>query len=375
MKQFFKKSFTTVPCLALALIVVSCGKKAEPGALKTAAPEGVPVTTTTAKVIPMDRTLPIVGTLFAKDEATVSAQVEGQVEKTKVDFGDRLTNGQEIALIDTTSYEAHAQQAVANLAKAKASALNTQQNLKRIQSLQQDKISAQSELDKATADAEQASAEVKAAEAAEAIARLNLERSHVRAPFDSAVAERIGSAGDYVKVGDPLFRVVNDGVLKYIVQAPEAYAGQVQKQQLVTFSVDAFPTNQFEGKVYLISPQVNTATRAFGLGALVQNSERKLRANTFARGELIIEKNVPTTVLPVEAVVNFAGITKVFVVDQNVVRSREVEVGRIKDGLQEITSGLEAGQTVVLSGHSKLYEGAKVRIKTEENSKQASSTP
>lgn len=375
MKQFCGKHFATISCVAFSLILVSCGKKVEQGAPKGAAPEGVPITTTTVRVIPMDRTLPIVGTLFAKDEATIAAQVEGQVEKTKVDFGDRLTNGQEIALIDTTSYEAHSQQAIANLTKAKASALNAQQNLKRIQSLQQDKISAQSELDKATADAEQAGAEVKAAEAAEAIAKLNLERSHVRAPFDSAVADRIGNAGDYVKIGDPLFRVVNDGVLKYIVQAPEAYAGHVQKQQLVTFSVDAFPTNQFEGKVYLISPQVNTATRAFGLGALVQNADRKLRANTFARGELIIEKNVPTTVLPVEAVVNFAGITKVFIVEQNVARSREVEVGRIKDGLQEIISGLEAGQTVVLSGHSKLYEGAKIRIKAEENSKQSTATP
>ncbi|MDB6029059.1 MAG: putative Macrolide-specific efflux protein macA precursor [Verrucomicrobiales bacterium] len=357
----------------LCVALVSCGKKVEQGGPKPAL-EGVPVTVTVAKTMMLDRTLPIVGTLFAKDEATVAAQVEGQLEKTTVDFGDRLTNGQEIALIDTTSYEAQEQQAGANVSRAKASALNAEQNLKRMQALQKEKISAESELEKAVAESEQARAEVKAAEAAAVIARLNLERSHVRAPFDSAVAERIGSAGDFVKLGAPLFRVVNDGVLKYIVQAPEAYAGHVAKEQLVTFTVDAFPTNTFEGKVFLISPQVNTATRAFGLGALVKNTDRKLRANTFARGELVIEKNVPTVVVPIEAILNFAGITKVFVVDENVVHSHDVEAGRIKDGVQEILSGLDVGQTVVLSGQSKLYEGAKIRIKGDE-AKQASAKP
>ncbi len=362
-------------CLAvLCLTLVSCGKKTEQGGPKTGQ-QGVPITVTTVKVIPMDRTLPIVGTLFAKDEATIAAQVDGQIEKTKVDFGDRLTNGQEIALIDTTSYLAQANQATANLAKAKANALNAEQNLKRVKSLQKERISAESELDKAIADAEQGKADVQAAEAASAIAQLNLERSHVRAPFDAAVAERIGSAGDYVKIGAPLFRVVNDGVLKYIVQAPEAYVSNVRKEMTVTFSVDAYPTNRFEGKVYLISPQVNTSTRAFAFGALVQNSDRKLRANTFARGELVIEKDVPTTVVPIESVVNFAGLTKVFVVENNMVHARDVQAGRINNGLQEIAAGLEPGQTVVLSGQSKLYEGATVRIKAEENAKQANAKP
>src|SRR6185369_9185289 len=126
----------------------------------------------------MDRALPVVGTLFAKDEATIGAQVEGQVEKTRVDFGDRVTVGQELALIDTTSYEAFARQSAANLEKAKAGALNAGQNLKRVQELQKEKISSASDLDAAVALAEQARADVKAAEAADAIAQLNLERSH-----------------------------------------------------------------------------------------------------------------------------------------------------------------------------------------------------
>ncbi len=311
--------------------------------------------------IEVDRTLPIVGTLFAKDEATLGAEVEGQVEKTLVDFGDRVKAGQELASIDTASYQALARQAAANLTKTRATADNADRELARMRNL--GAIASPSDLDKAQSEAEQAHAEVKAIEAAEAIAKLNLERSHVKAPFDAAVAERIASAGDFKKIGEPLFRVVNDGVLKYIVQAPERYAGLVKKEQLVTFTVDAFPGEQFQGKVFLISPQVNTTTRAFAFGALVPNAERRLRASTFARGELVLERNVSTAVVPLDAVVSFVGINKIFVVQDGVAKPRPVEIGRVINNRQEILSGVKPGETIVVTGQSKLYDGAKVRVK------------
>jgi membrane fusion protein, multidrug efflux system len=345
-----------------ALLLLSCSKSA--GAKpRRPGDDTVPVTVARVELMPLDRTLPVVGTLFAKDEATIGAQVEGRVEKTLVDFGDRVTEGQDLALIDTTSYEALARQADASVAKAQASLLNAEQNLKRIQELQRGNIASASELDLAVAQAEQARAELKAVEAADAIARLNLEHSHVKAAFDGAVAERIASAGDYLKVGAPLFRVVNDAVLKCIVQVPERYAGEVKKQQLMQFAVDAWPGAVFEGGVYLISPSVSTTTRAFNIGALVPNPERKLKANTFARGELVLERQVSTPVVPLEAVVNFAGVTKAFVVESDVARSRDLRVGRVKDGRQEILAGLKPGEVVVVSGQTKLFDGARVRVK------------
>lgn len=346
-------------------LAVSCSK----GSTSTAPKRGtavVPVDVQTVGVIEMDRTLPIVGTLFAKDEATLGAEVEGRIEKTFVDFGDRVQAGQELALVDTALYEARARQAAANVAKAKATATNAEKELKRIGEL--GGIASPSDRDKADAAAEQARAEVKAIEAAEAIGQLNLDRSHVRAPFDAAIAERIASAGDFKLVGEPLFRVVNDGVLKYIVQASERYAGLIQKGQPVVFTVDAYPGEQFDGKVFLISPQVNTTTRAFGFGALVQNAERRLRANTFARGEVILERKVPTTVVPLDAVVNFVGINKVFVVRDGVAQSREVELGRVLQQQQEIVSGLKPGEVIVVSGQTKLFDGARVKVK-EPNAK------
>lgn len=325
----------------------------------------VPVTVSPVEMAPLDRTLPVWGTLFAKDEAIVAAEVEGRVEKTMAEFGDRLKAGQEIARIDTASYEALANQAAANVARARANHANAAQDLKRIRELRQAGISSASDLDTAVANADQSQAALKAAEAAEVVVKLNLERSHVRAPFDAAVADRIATTGDYMKTGSPMFRVVNDSVLKFIVQAPERYAGQIQKEQLVLFTVDAWPGETFQGRVYLISPAVNTATRAFPFGALVQNPDHRLKASSYARGELILERNVPTTTVPLEAVISFAGVTRLFVVQDGLAHSREVEVGRVTDKRQEVLSGVKAGELVVTSGQTKLHEGARVRIKDQ----------
>jgi membrane fusion protein (multidrug efflux system) len=315
----------------------------------------------------VEKTLPVVGTLAAKSEAVVSARVEGQVEQTLVDFGACVKKAQELARIDTASYEALANQAAANVAKARASATNAAQNLKRISELQASRISSASEFDGAEAQAAQSRADLKAVEAAEAIARLNLERSLVTAPFDGSVAERIATAGDYVKAGSPLYRLVDDTELKYIVQVPERYAGQVTRDQVVRFSVDAWPGETFLGKVYLISPAVSVSTRAFNVGALVANQNRKLKANTFARGELVIQGAVPTPLIPYEAVVNFAGVTKVYVIVEGTARSRQVRVGRILGGQQEVLEGLQPGEVVAVTGQTKLYDGVKVKIQSAES--------
>ena len=356
-------SLTTLSsALALAL-AVSCSKPAASGA-NPEADDALPLTVARVDVLPMDQTLDVWGTLYAKDEATLGAEVEGKVEKTFVDFGDRVRAGEDLASIDTTTYQALARQAEANLAKARAAATNAELSLKRAEELRKNNIASQSDLDAATATAEQARAAVQADEAANAVAQLNLQRSRVKAPFDAAIAERIGNAGDYAKVGAPLFRVVNDNLLKFIVQAPESYAGKVVKEQPVIFWVDAYGTNEtFECKVYLISPAVNTATRAFPFGALVQNADHRLKASSYARGKLILARAVPTAVVPLDAVSTFAGLTRVFVIEKDQARTREVEVGRVQEGRQQVFSGLKPGEIVATSGLSKLHDGARVRVR------------
>jgi len=168
--------------------------------------------------------------------------------------------------------------------------------------------------------------------------------------------------GDYVKNGSPLFEIVNDAVLKFIFAVPERYASFVQKGLAVSFNVDNYPGERFTGSVYLISPSVSTSSRVFNVGALVTNADFKLKANTFARGALVVERGVPTPVVPLESVVSFAGVTKVFRIQDNKAQSRAVKLGRIRDGVQEIIEGVTLGDQVVVSGTTRLTDGVSVAV-------------
>lgn len=349
---------------ACALLPLAC-QKPPPESKKATPTAAVTVTVAKVETVVADRTIPIVGTLFPKDEATICAEVEGRVEKTTVDFGDRLKTGQDLGQIDTASYEAYARKADADVARARATAANAEQNLKRIEELRKSNVASSSDLDKATAEADQARAEVKAAEAALAVAALNVTRSRVQAPFDSAISERLVGAGDYVKVGMPLFHIVNDKLIKFITSVPERFAGEVKKDQVAVFNVDAYPGQSFEGKVLLISPSVTARTRAFAFGVLVHNEDLKLKANSFARGELVVEREVPVLVVPIDAVQNFSGINKVYVVENGLALVREVQAGKIKEGRQQILGGLKAGEVVVISGQSKLRDGTKISVRSQ----------
>jgi membrane fusion protein (multidrug efflux system) len=228
-------------------------------------------------------------------------------------------------------------------------------------------VASESDYDLAKAQLSTAQAEVQAAKGVEAIARLNLQRSRAQAPFDGAISQRIVGRGDFVHIGSPLFNIVNDSVLKFIFQVPERYASYVKKGLPVSFSVDNYPGETFTGTVYLISPSVSMASRAFNVGALVTNTNFRLKANTFARGSLILEPSTPTPVVPVDAVVTFAGVTKVFVANGTIARSRSVQTGRVRNGVQEITEGLKPGDLVITSGQNRLADGAQIRIQNPLN--------
>ncbi len=347
-----------------AMTLAACHDQAPTPAKTAPQREAINVKTTPVGMASWDHSVTIVGTLYPKDSATIAAEVDGLVQKTTVEFGDRVTAGQTLAVIDNSTYKADLQRELGNLARADANLTNARQNLIRSKGLQKTGAVAASELDLATAQSAQWEAEVKAVNASVGMVELNIARSTIKAPFDGAIADRIATQGDYVKIGAPMFKVVNDKVLKFIFEVPEKHASFVKKELSITFGVDNYPGEVFSGSVYLISPQVNTATRAFNVGALVQNPDLRLKASSFARGELVLELGVPTAVVPQDSIISYAGVTKVFVIENGTAHGLIVRTGRARDGLQEILEGLKDGEQVVVSGQSKLVDGAPVAVQT-----------
>jgi len=341
--SFIKAGWSGLLCL-IALTACDKSNPAKSGPPPAGTPRQVQVAR--VELRPMERGLQVVGTLAAREEATIAAQVAGQLEKNYIELGDRVKTGQELALIDTTSYEALANVSAANLTRANASAANAAQNLKRVQDLQKDKIASTSDLDAAVADAGRTRSEVKAAEANDAVTRLNLERSRVRAPFDGIIAERIASAGDYLAIGAPIVRLVQTDPLRLRLEVPERDSVTVRVGQTVRVTVEG-DTNVYRGVLARTAPAIRAENRMLEVEADVPNPGG-LRAGLFARARIILNANDETVSVPARSLIVFAGIEKVVIARDGKATEKMVTTGRRDGDWVEIVSGVSAGETVVL---------------------------
>src|SRR6266705_6666645 len=153
--------FSLLLCGAF-LLLAGCQREPAPQTRERRS-EATPVAVTTVTNVAWDKVVSIIGTLYPKDEATIGAQVEGSVEQTLVDFGDRVQTNQDLAFIDTGSYEAQLEQAVGNLAKADANLTNARKNFTRVEELRKGSVASESDYDQARMQLDQWEAELKAA--------------------------------------------------------------------------------------------------------------------------------------------------------------------------------------------------------------------
>jgi RND family efflux transporter MFP subunit len=320
------------------------------------------VTVAEAREIPWERSIALVGTLLPAQEARIAAEVEGSIEKTLVEVGDHVAKGAPLAQVDTVSYQGMVNLQTANHNKAIANAENQRENLERLQRLRKSGSVSPTDFDQAVAAEKQAAAEVAATKAQLGSASTALRRSLSIAPFAGAITERLINAGDFARVGTVMFHLVDDSVLRFRGDVPEREAARVKTCQTVRLSVDAWPDRTFAGTVSWINPAVNPNTRGVAIEARVDNARRELKAHFFARAEVVVDAAAPALVVPVEAIVIFAGVTRVFVVEGDTAQSREVVLGATRAGQQEIRAGLKPGERVVVSGRTKVQPGMKVAI-------------
>jgi RND family efflux transporter MFP subunit len=170
-----------------------------------------------------------------------------------------------------------------------------------------------------------------------------------------------------------------DRPLKLMATVPERFSGVIQapqdgeKPQRVDIWVEAYPREVFSGIVSRVNPTVDPANRTFHIEVLVANETRRLKAGSFAKATIYTHEEAGVATAPEEALVSFAGVTKVFVVRDGKAHAVPVKTGvrqEIKNGTRkeqwvEVSGELEPGSRVVTSGHSQLAEDTPVRIRGE----------
>ena len=388
---------SAVTLLLIAILAAGCsrdrGVQASESKPRTVAVEA-------AQVRDVRRHVDVVGTLAAREEVVVSAEVEGRVARLVHDLGDRVSAGAALIELDgeKLQYRAEAQRAaleqararygaspdtelppldkVPNVVSTRAQMADAQQQLERAKNLASRSLVSRSDLDtaqtrfdtakaahdQAIASARQLRADIEAQSSSLRLAQRNLRDAVIRAPFDGYVAERLVSQGQYVQPLAPVMRLVRLQPLKLTAEVPEKFAPWIETGRDMAVKVDAYPGQVFTGKVVRISPAVNLKSRAFAIEGEIPNGDGRLKPGTFARVEITTDHVERAVTIPVAAVQSRYGTNRVFLVQNGQLLGKEVVLGDRLGDRVEVSQGLEPGAVIVAKDVEPLADGQKVSV-------------
>jgi membrane fusion protein (multidrug efflux system) len=238
----------------------------------------------------------------------------------------------------------------AQVARLEAERDLAQQALRRTRDLLAQNASSPADLERAEATARSTQAQLE-------LAQLRLERTTVRAPFAGVVGARSVSIGDYVTRSSPLATLQTIDPQRAVFDVPERYAPRLAVGQQVTFRVAAMPDKRFTGRVDFVDPRVQLPGRTITVKARVPNPESELRAGMFIEARLVAELRPNAILVAEDAILPLEGRTYVWVAKDGAAERREVALGVRIPGFVEVTSGVEAGEAVVVGGQERLSDG------------------
>lgn len=395
------RSLTVAILSGVILNFVSCSKTSGK-AVDSASPRPVSVRALSVEPKQIRRNVESVGSLFPLDEVTVSSEVEGRVEQVLVDVGDHVSAGQTIVKVVPTELQltldqqrASLQQARARLGlsengedfkdvrsapeveKAAADLADAEQKYLRAKTLYEQGLLPKQSFDEAESrhnaaraaydlsvqTVENLRAQLAQSKAATSLAQKKVGDSIIRAPFAGQVKERSVTQGQYLKVQTPVMVIVK----RVRLRVPEKMAAWVKTGQEVTVSVEAYPGRTFTGKITRINPSVDQQTRAFEVEALIDNRETLLKPGFFVKATIPSSFVVDALIVPQDALLYVYGVYKVFVIDGNMLKEREVKIGERTGDEVEIVEGLVAGERIALSTKGQeLKEGAIVEVANQD---------
>ena len=284
----------------------------------------------------------------ADAEAGVIAKVAGEVREILVEEGDEVRSRQILARLDGDRLRLELMQSEANLRKA-------QRDYQRNMDLKDRSLIS-------TGDFEKLKYEMQALEAAYNIAKLELSYTDIRAPITGVISQRFVKVGNTIDVNDVTFRVTSFEPLIVYLHVPEREYRRIGKGQTAVIEVDALQGSEFEATVARISPVVDPATGTFKITVEVSDPTRRLKPGMFGRVNIVYDMHAQALQVPRSAIIDEAGETSVFIVEDAKAVRRTITTGYSNNGHIEVLDGLTGSEKIVVVGQAGLREGSKVSI-------------
>ena len=361
MKKISKKGWIGIGIVAVLIIawfLLRGGKKEEKVSFDTAKVENTNIQTS----------ITATGTIEPVTSVTVGTQVSGIVSKLYVDYNSVVKKGQVIAELDRTNLISELNTAKANLSSAQSTAAYELSNYNRYKTLYDKGLVSADEYENALLSYQKAKEQVNTSRESVQKAQTNLGYATITSPIDGVILSKSVEEGQTVAASfntPELFVIAQDLTnMRVIADIDEADIGGVKEGQRVTFTVDAFPDDSFEGAVTQVRQQATTESNVVTYEVVISapNKDLKLKPGLTANVTIYtLEKNnvlaVPAKALRFqpneaflkkgEAIDDCEGDHKVWTKEGNTFKAHKVEIGTTNGVMTEITGGIQAGTEVL----------------------------
>lgn len=347
-----------------AVLAVGCGGDAE-SAKRPSGPPAALVSAVVVQARDLEVVENVVGALENVVDPSLGAEVAGRVLRVLAFTGKKVKRGELLAEIDPQDFEIQSRGDAAEIARLQSLLAQAERLVERQQKLVAQGFISQNAVDDAMAQRNALRESIAAAGARAEQTRRSLGKTRVVAPIDGEVEVQIVAAGDYVKVGDPLFKLVGTGRLHAHLPLPEASGPSIRPGLKVRLSAPSAPDQAVEARIDEIRPTVGAQNRA--LDAIVKfDNDGSFRGGGSVNARIVLALREKALTVPEQSVVlRPAGKVVYVLVEQEgklVAQQRAVQTGVRQEGYYEIVKGLAAGDRIAVDGAGFLTNNAVVAL-------------
>jgi RND family efflux transporter MFP subunit len=361
----------TVLALSASLLTAcSSDKKAKEEQQQTEKQEAA-VDTPAVELVPVKKgkltsSISIPGDLIPYQQVDLYAKINSYVQKLLVDVGSEVRQGQLLVILEAPEINSQLAQAESRIEQMEAVYLASKATYDRLYNTSKTPgtVSA-NDLEQAEAKKNSDYANVEAARSSYKEFAANLSYLQIRAPFDGVITARNVNLGAYVgpggKTSDPLFTLQDQKRLRLVISVPEAFSGDLNQNDTVSFSVKAFPNKKFKAKIQRLAGALDERLRSEHTEMDVYNKDKSLLPHMFAEVSLPLPAHDSTLIVPKTAVVT--STEKVFIVRINNHHAEWIDVkkGFESGDMIEVYGRLTPGDNVVKKATDEIRDGSPVK--------------
>jgi RND family efflux transporter MFP subunit len=341
---------------SLALMILLSGCQAEQE--EQSAPRPVWVMTITDTATPQSSRY--TGEVKSRYESNIGFRINGKITSRAVNVGDLVKKGQLIAQLDPNDTRLNAQSASAEVQTAQANLALAQAELARRQQLYQQQFISKSALDSYETQVKTSAARLEQAKSQAAVSQHQTGYTQLLADRSGVIGMIQAEPGQVVSAGQTIAQIYDLQTLEILIAVPETVIDSLHVGDNASVTVEGL-AHPYQGRIREISPAANSQTRAFDLRIQLLDSDSKIKLGMTADVRFLHPTNTQTIMVPSTAVTQVADHATVWVIDaKQQAHRRRVTTGKLSESGVEITSGLQANETIATIGVHTLTEGMHV---------------